>query len=136
MDRAKFSMQPDDLYSLRETRRAYLDALRDWAEHGSASRFVLDETERTKRLHPISDDQQLARTHFRLGEHLHGVGKAAEAQEEFALARKLHPESWEYARQAWALEDPAKSGGPEFWAAVAALGDKHYYEPVRLTADA
>jgi hypothetical protein len=33
-----------------------------------------------------------------------------------------------------ALEDPAKSGGPEFWSAAAALGDKHYYEPERLTA--
>lgn len=136
MDQTTFTIPADDLANLRETRRTYRGALRDWAERGAASPYVLNAEERTKRLKPISEGQQLARAHFRLGEHLHGIGKAADAQLEFAEAKRLHPDSWEFARQAWALEDPVKSGGPEFWAAVAALGDKHYYEPVRLTTDA
>jgi len=45
----------------------------------------------------------------------------------FEEAKRLRPESWNYKRQAWALEDPMKAGGPEFWAAVDALGDNKYY---------
>jgi hypothetical protein len=43
------------------------------------------------------------------------------------ILRKPSPESWNYKRQAWALEAPMKAGGPEFWAAVDALGDNKYY---------
>src|SRR5947207_468966 len=37
------------------------------------------------------------------------------------------PESWTFERQAWHLEEAGKSGGPEFWAEVKALGDRPYY---------
>ena len=135
MDRTKSTMPPEALASLRETRRTYLDALRDWAENGAESRYALNDAERLARLTPTTFDDQMARAHFTLGEYLHEEGRPNEAQVEFAEAKRLHPESWEFARQAWALEDPPKSGGPEFWAAVAALGEKRYYAPVRLTAD-
>jgi hypothetical protein len=49
-----------------------------------------------------------------------------------AEARRLHPESWSYRRQTWELEEPGKAGGPEFWAAVDALGDRPYYPPTVL----
>jgi hypothetical protein len=55
------------------------------------------------------------------------LGRAREAQSQFARAQKLSPENWSYKRQAWELEQPGKAAGPEFWAAVDALGDKHYY---------
>ena len=53
----------------------------------------------------------------------------AGAAAEFAEATRLDPASWAYRRQAWNLEHPLKSGGPEFWAAVDALGDDRYYDP-------
>jgi hypothetical protein len=67
-----------------------------------------------------------------MGEYLHGKGMAALAQRHFEEAKRLRPDSWNYRRQAWALEDPVKAGGPEFWAAVDALGDRPYYPPIDL----
>ena len=54
-------------------------------------------------------------------------GRADAAQAAFAKAKALRPESWSYKRQAWHLEEPGKSAGPEFWSAVKALGDRPYY---------
>ncbi len=54
----------------------------------------------------------------------------------FAEARRLRPESWSFKRQTWELEQAGKASGPEFFAEVMALGDKHYYEPVELKASA
>jgi hypothetical protein len=59
-------------------------------------------------------------------------GHRQEAQRYFAEAKRLHPENWSFKRQSWALEEPGKASGPEFWAAVEALGEKPYYPPVHL----
>src|SRR5881296_2922830 len=68
-----------------------------------------------------------AAAYFRLGTFLHEQGRAEAAQAAFAEAKKLRPESWNFKRQTWHLEEPGKSGGPEFWAEVKALGDRPYY---------
>jgi hypothetical protein len=78
-------------------------------------------------MHTPSDDHVRAAANFRLGEYLVETGHPQDAMKYFEEAKRLRPESWNYKRQAWALEDPAKAGGPEFWAAVDALGDKKYY---------
>ena len=71
--------------------------------------------------------QVRAAANFRLGEYLFENGHAEAAKKYFEEAKRLRPESWNYKRQAWALEDPMKAGGPEFWAAVDSLGDGKYY---------
>ncbi len=45
-------------------------------------------------------------------------------------AAQLNPDAWTMWRQMSDLDAVGKAGGPEFWARVAALGEKHYYAPV------
>ncbi len=127
MDHTTFAIPPDALADLQATRNAYLNAIRDWVANGPASKFALSEKEALRRMHTPSDDHVRAAANFRLGEYLIEMGHPKDAQKHFEEAKRLRPESWNYKRQAWALEDPAKAGGPEFWAAVDALGEGKYY---------
>ncbi len=130
MDPSTGRMTPEDLQRLRAERRRYLDGIRDWARRGSASPWALDEAEVRQRLANPSEEHELARAHFTLGEHLWERGSLDRAQAHFAEAVQLHPESWEYRRQALDLEEQGKAGGREFWEAVTALGDRPYYPPI------
>lgn len=130
MDRTNFSIPPDAMSELQEKRKAYLDAIRGWIANGPASKFALNEKEVLRRMHTPDDQQVRAAANFRLGEYLYANGHAKSAQRYFAEAKRLRPESWNYARQAWALEERTKAGGPEFWSAVDALGERKYYPPV------
>ncbi len=127
MDHTNFSIPPDALAELMAKRNAYLNAIRDWVDKGPASKFALSEKDAVRRMHSPSDDHVRAAANFRLGEYLVEIGHPKDAQKYLEEAKRLRPESWNYKRQAWALEDPAKAGGPEFCAAVEALGDKKYY---------
>jgi hypothetical protein len=130
MDRTNFSMPPDALGELMAKRQSYQDGLRDWVTNGAKSKFALSPAEVIRRMHTPSDDHVRAAANFRLGEYLAERGEAKSAQQYFAEAKRLRPESWNYKRQAWALEDPLKAGGPEFWASVDALGAGKYYPPI------
>jgi hypothetical protein len=132
MDKTKFTLPPEALQSLAHTRQVYLAALRDWAEKGDRSEFALSEDEVLRRLNEPNGAHALAAVNFRLGEYLYEQGHTADAQRYFDEAKRLRPESWAYRRQAWALEDPAKPGGPEFWAAVEALGEGKYYAEIDM----
>jgi len=127
MDHTTFAIPPDALADLQAKRNAYLNAIRDWVDKGPASKFALSEKDAVRRVHTPSADHVRAAANFRLGEYLVESGHKDAAQKYFAEAKRLRPESWNYKRQAWALEDPMKAGGPEFWAAVDALGDNKYY---------
>ena len=127
MNRTNFSIPTDAMNELQAKRKAYLDALRDWVAKGAKSRFALDGTEVLRRMHTPDAKQVRAAANFRLGEYLFERGHADAAQKYFEEAKRLRPESWNYKRQAWALEDPMKPGGPEFWAAVDSLGEGKYY---------
>ena len=127
MDRTNGRMPEDDLASLRAARAAYLEGLRDWARRGSESPWALAPAEVRRRLRGTTPEQALARAEFTLGEYLWQRGDGERARAHFDEAVRLHPESWAYRRQAWDLEQIGKSGGPEFWAAVEALGDTEYY---------
>ena len=127
MNRTNFSIPTDAMAELQAKRKACQDALRDWVANGSKSKFALSEAEVLRRMHTPDDNQVRAAANFRLGEYLFEQGHAAAAQKYFEEAKRLRPESWNYKRQAWALEDPMKPGGPEFWAAVDSLGDVKYY---------
>jgi hypothetical protein len=129
LDRITKQMSPEGMAERERVREAYLHALRDWAAAGPASPYALPEDEARRRLPLPAAEHALAAANFRLGQYLHARGHAQTAAPYLAAARRLHPESWSYRRQTWELEEPGKAGGPEFWAAVDALGDKYYYPP-------
>ena len=132
METKTFKMPEEAMASSRATKRAYIEGLKDWARRGDESPWALSESEVLRRIQPPSNDHALAATNFAMGLHLFAQVNAAAAQPYFAEAQHLHPENWSYKRQAWALDDPAKAGGTEFWSAVEALGDKPYYAPIEM----
>jgi len=84
------------------------------------------------RIEPPSSNETLANANFRLGQYLLTQGNNAEAQRYFDMAKKLCPESWHFVRQALEMISVGNASGPEFFAAVDALGDRPYYAPVEL----
>ena len=134
LDRATKQMSPAGMAERERVRAAYLHALRDWAAAGPASAYALPEDTARRRSPLPAADHALAAANFRLGQYLHRRGHAQAAAPYLAEARRLHPESWSLRRQTWELEEPGKAGGPEFWAAVDALGDTPYYPPTILEA--
>jgi hypothetical protein len=132
LDRTTKQMSPEGMAERERVREAYLHALRDWAAAGPASPYALPEDEVRRRLPLPAAEHALAAANFRLGQYLHARGHAQGAAPYLAEARRLHPESWSYRRQTWELEEPGKAGGPEFWAAVDALGEQPYYSPTVL----
>ena len=112
MNRTNFSIPTDAMNELQAKRKAYQDAIRDWVANGSNSRFALSEAEVLKRMHTPDDSQVRAAANFRLGEYLFENGHAEAAKKYFEEAKRLRPESWNYKRQAWALEDPMKRRRP------------------------
>jgi hypothetical protein len=130
----KGGMGPEEVKALADKRNAYQDAIRDWVVKGDDSVYALSPDEVRARTRMPSDDDALAAANFRLGRFLWGRGETEEAAEFLAEAKRLRPESWSFRRQTWNLEAPGdeRSGGPDFWAAVEALGDHWYYEPVQL----
>jgi hypothetical protein len=132
MDHNTFQMPEEAVAALRSKRAVYLNALRDWVEKGSASVHALSPAEARKRAAGPSEEHALATANFRLGTFLVQNGRADEAQRYFAEAKRLQPDSWNFKRQVWSLEAPGKAGGPEFWAAVDALGEKPYYPDVQM----
>lgn len=132
MDRATLRLPPDAAAEARAARQAYLDAVRDWVRQGPRSRYVLPPKRVRARLAGEDADATLAALHFRLGVWLWEHGQDSEAQGHFREAQRLSPRDWRYRRQVWHLEEPGKAGGPEFWAAVDALGDRPYYPPLDL----
>jgi hypothetical protein len=132
MDRATFSMPADVVAEGKAARKRYVDALRDWVEHGDASPFALAPDEVRRRAAGPSETEVLAAANFRLGQYLHQRGQVESAKRYFEEAARLCPEHWHYFRQALELEAKGKASGPEFAAAVKALGERSYYPPIVL----
>lgn len=132
MDRTTLRLPPDAAQEARAVRQAYIDAVRDWVRNGGRCRHVLPPERVRARLAGEGPNAALASLHFRLGLWLWEHGHVERAQRHFYEAQRLRPDDWRYRRQAWHLEEPGKAGGPEFWAAVEALGDKPYYPPLDL----
>jgi len=131
MDRSTSKMADEDIAEARETKRAYVEGLRDWARRGKDSPWVLSADEVRQRIVGPSPEQARAAAYFRLGEYLWEQGNRERAQANFDEAKRLHPENWSYRRQAWDLEEQGKSMGPEFWKAIAELGETRYYPVIK-----
>ena len=132
LDRATFQMPAEVAAAGKQARKRYIDAIRDWVANGDASVYALSPDEVRRRLRGRTEHEALAIAHFRLGHYLYQHGHRRAAQRYFAEAQRLHPENWSFKRQSWALEESGKASGPEFWAAVEALGAQPYYPPVNL----
>lgn len=110
----------------------YLNAIRDWAEKGDQSVFVLNEKELKERLVPQNPDWALAAAEFGLAEHLYRTGQREASIRHYKEAQRLNPESWNYKRQAWTLSDAERDYGTSFMKEVQKLNGKPYYAPRRL----
>ena len=116
---------------IRHDPERYLEALRDWAENGSASRFALSPDEVVERSRPRSRDAAEAAAHFELGQHLHRAGFTDDAVPHFRDAHRLQPDNWTYKRQAWSFVDALQRPTDVYegdWAGdVEKLGPENYY---------
>lgn len=114
----------------------YLAALRDWVEHGAASRYALPADEVVARSAPRSLEGSRAAAAFELAQHLHRGGFPDDALPWFREAHRLQPENWTYRRQAWSLHDPLQGPSDKFesdWLTeIRRVGPEHYYDPPDL----
>ena len=119
--------------NMRDTER-YPTAVRDWAEHGAASRYALPEAEVVERSRPRPPAFGLAAAHFALAQHLHRTGFARDAVTHFNEAHRLDPTNWSYHREALSLADPAWTDAYErdMLGEVEAVGPETFYPPLDM----
>jgi tetratricopeptide (TPR) repeat protein len=132
MDRKTFTLPDEVAEAGRASRARYVAALRDWIERGSQSRFALSEDEARGRVAGPTASDALAAANFKLGHYLRERGEPDRAKPYFDEAVRLCPDRWTYFRQALQLEEVGKASGPEFVAKLRSLGERRYYEDIRL----
>lgn len=86
------------------TADGYADAIRDWADNGAESRFVLSADDVIARSGSRDSFTSTAAAHFSLAQHFERSGDHAKAVEHFRHAHRLAPDNWTYKRQAWSIE--------------------------------
>ena len=129
MDPKTYAIPEPELDEMTTTRTRYLDAIRDWVRYGAGSKYVLDPSDARRRMPTFTPAIARAHASFRLGRYLMEKGRRDEGLRVLANAAQLNPDAWAMWRQMSDLDAVGKAGGPEFWARVAALGEKHYYTP-------
>ena len=132
MDRKTLTLPSDVAEAGRASRAKYTDALRDWIECGAQSRFALSDDAARDRIAGPTTTDALAAAHFKLGQYLRRQGKPELAKPWFDEAARLCPDRWTYFRQALQLDEVGKASGSEFVAKLRALGDRRYYDEIRL----
>jgi hypothetical protein len=128
----------------------YVAALRDWVEHGAASRFALAPDEVVARSGRRDRGAAEAAAHFALAQHLWRDGRGDDAVRHFREAHRLQPENFSYKRQAWSLASPGTGPFERYWqgpvegreeewpydsdwlSEVRAKGAEQYYPPLDL----
>jgi len=110
----------------------YVEALRDWVEHGAASEYALTPEEVVQGSASRSPEVAEAAAEFELGQHLHHAGHVESARAHFRAAHRLQPENWTYKRNAWELVSPGIQGPSDFYdgdwlSDIKAAGPEHYY---------
>jgi tetratricopeptide (TPR) repeat protein len=110
----------------------YIEAIRDWAAKGQASKYTISEADLRERMKPQSAERAMADVEFAIGEYLYKQGKGEDAIPHFKEAQRLAPDNWNYKRQAWALSDADRDYGTNFKKEVEKLNGKPYYEPRKL----
>lgn len=86
-----------------QDRPTYAAALREWADQGQVSEYVLTPDEVVARAQPRSHDTSAAAANFELADHLWRAGRRQSAIAHFRESHRLQPDNWTYKRQAWSL---------------------------------
>lgn len=86
-----------------QDREAYPDAIRDWARHGTESRFAMTPDEVIAASQPRPREVSAAAAHFELANELWRLGNREAAIVHFNSCHQLQPDNWTYKRQAWSL---------------------------------
>ena len=136
MNPTTYEMPKKEMEEGATARSRYLDAIRDWVANGPKSKYALAAAEARRRTPKFTPDIARAHATFRLGRHLVEHGRRDEGLRILEKAVELNPDAWSMWRQMADLDTVGKSGGPEFWARVSALGNKHYYAPVDMPGEA
>jgi tetratricopeptide (TPR) repeat protein len=114
----------------------YVAALRDWADRGSESRYVLSPAEVLERSRPRPPEAATAAAHFELGQHLHRAGRVDAAVAHFREAHRLQPDNIAYKRQAYSLADPFQRPTglyeSDLVSDIERIGPENYYPPLDL----
>ncbi len=111
---AQDSTQRQNLATLTHSgqdRKAYPDAIRDWAHHGAASRLAMAPDEAIAASRPRHAEQSAGAAHFELANHFWRTGRRAAAIRHFNESHRLQPDNWTYKRQAWSLVGNERVGG-------------------------
>lgn len=132
MDPKTFKMPEAEVEKAKQTRRVYLDAIRDWVAKGQESEFVFDKEEVRARTPAFTQEVATANALFRLGEELVKRGEEKRGFGVLEEAAELNPDAWSIWRQKSDLEEKGKAMGMEFWQRVQSLGNKRYYAPVDM----
>jgi len=132
MNREDMSMPDESAAIVAKAQETYVNAVRDWAVNGSASKHAFSPDEARAHLDLPGENVALANANFRLGRYLHSIGKTGEAETLLKAAADLRPESWNIYRQAMNLKELGPMGlaaDAGFFARVDALGSGRYYPP-------
>ncbi len=95
-----------------QDRTTYADAIRDWADKGADSEYVLSPADVIARSEPRPLTASEGAAHFELANHLWRAGQREQAIEHFKTSHRLQPENWTYKRQAWSLLGVEREAGP------------------------
>lgn len=96
-----------------QARHSYPDAIRDWAQKGAGSAFVMTPDQVLEASAERGVEKSEGAAHFELANHLWTVGDRDGAIRHFNEAHRLQPENWTYKRQAWSLVGNENAGGGE-----------------------
>ena len=111
----RFAEMAGEAVKIKRDAQAYHAALRDWVEHGAASRFALSADEVMARSRPRDDAKARGHAHFQLATQLEADGHHEAAVQHFREAHRLVPDSWTFRRQAWSLEKVGEGPLARFW---------------------
>jgi tetratricopeptide (TPR) repeat protein len=121
-----------DQKELKHSKDRYLDAVRNWVEHGIHSPFLSEPEEVRKRMTGPTDEHALATAYYRMGLYLTELGYKDDARKHFSEAMNLRKESWNFKRQAWMLIETQEIRREKFIEAIEELGDQRYYPKIEL----
>ena len=103
----------------------YAPLVIDWVRTGAHVKPI-DEFSTT--LAPRSSDAAKAEAAFALAVHFKSVGADDKAEDYWAVAQRLNPDSWNYHRQDWSFTP--EEAGATWQRKFMSLGDKPYYRPI------
>jgi tetratricopeptide (TPR) repeat protein len=111
----------------------YLPAVQDWVDNGADSQYVQEPDAVRKNIIARTDDAELAEPTFKLGVYFHQQGDEERANQYWEKAQALNPDSWNFHRQDWSFTPAVAIRN---WSQkVQELGDRPYYQPLRLERD-